>query len=98
MNQLEIIQEWKKGCTHCGPRAGTPEGRAQYVGGCEECTEPMIAALLEAYTEQLQTQLNLLNHLSTVKRVILDYLDADGDPARKITVLRRLAQVAGERS
>ncbi len=47
MTPREIVEEWRKGCTHYGTRAATPEARERYVGGCQECTEAMIDALLK---------------------------------------------------
>ena len=50
MNPLEMIKEWKKGCTCAGPyydkMLGNPEGTTS-PWECKECTEGLINAIEE---------------------------------------------------
>ena len=77
MTPREIVEEWRKGCTHYGTRAATPEARERYVGGCQECTDAMVDALLgklkeeEAPLDAYEGQLNRDQPLSDAcERVI----------------------------
>lgn len=85
MTPDEIVAEWRKGCTHYGPKAVNvvEDPDNSYVGGCEECTDAMVKVLLRQITD--------------IKHAILFYREKPGcNPASRKLAMRRLLWAAGE--
>ena len=88
MNAIEIVNEWRKGCTHYGPKAVADEGKERYVGGCQECTDAMVDALLRVHRESEE-------HVFRLRHAIVSFLDRPGcNPNQRRLQHRRLRWAA----
>lgn len=69
MTPLEMIAEWRKGCTCGGPIfdqiEGNPEGTTS-CAQCAECTDGLIDALEKRLTEERDLISDLADHIEGV--------------------------------
>jgi hypothetical protein len=63
MTPLEMIAEWRRGCTNAGPRECPAPVEPTSPAACVECTDGLIEALQKRLTEERDLIRNLVDHI-----------------------------------